>query len=222
MSCIDDIIGTVTYHHHIFGVPFCRMARLTMYSEVPVALFAIPFIANVLQVHVGLTKMIHRRDMSVARYQPRFRKRVQAEAESIPLYDAEGLDGEFKGDSGSGGKTEATDDDDVDDVDEKVDDESEGDDSDADSNSEGEDDDVDTPVTTVTKTKPVITTSSEGVDPFDAYTNDLTKCNAIDSSLWELTVLMQHHNPTIATLGKAFSSKPSGRKTVEVRVHSLL
>eukprot|EP00049_Salpingoeca_infusionum_P011737 m.205551 g.205551 ORF g.205551 m.205551 type:complete len:201 (-) comp15015_c1_seq5:111-713(-) len=37
---------------------------------------------------------------------------------------------------------------------------------------------------------------SEG-DPYDAKTSDPTKCNALESSLWELAVLKQHYHPEV-------------------------
>lgn len=41
-------------------------------------------------------------------------------------------------------------------------------------------------------------------DPFDADEPDPAKCNALQSSLWELSALRKHYCPTVAILTKAF------------------
>uniref|UniRef100_A0A6B2L1L0 CCAAT-binding factor domain-containing protein n=1 Tax=Arcella intermedia TaxID=1963864 RepID=A0A6B2L1L0_9EUKA len=49
-------------------------------------------------------------------------------------------------------------------------------------------------------------------DPYDPNETDLHKCNAINSSLWELKLLMNHSVPQVASAAKIFKNKMS-RKT---------
>ena len=59
---------------------------------------------------------------------------------------------------------------------------------------------------------------TDGVDVFDAATNDPKACRALESSLWELTALQQHHNPVVASLAAMFSSKlTKQRRAIDVR-----
>jgi len=44
-------------------------------------------------------------------------------------------------------------------------------------------------------------------DPFDPNQTDLKKCNAIQSSLWELKALMNHNIPAVASMAKMFKNK---------------
>ncbi|KAJ2271787.1 Maturation and nuclear export of 40S ribosomal subunits interacting protein [Coemansia sp. RSA 451] len=46
---------------------------------------------------------------------------------------------------------------------------------------------------------------AESTDPFVEDEPDLAKCNALQSSLWELESLQHHYYPNIATLAKLFS-----------------
>jgi hypothetical protein len=48
------------------------------------------------------------------------------------------------------------------------------------------------------------TSHAQGVDPFDVTQLDPAKCGAIDSSLWELTALTNHYDPTVARLARIF------------------
>jgi U3 small nucleolar RNA-associated protein 19 len=49
------------------------------------------------------------------------------------------------------------------------------------------------------------------MDPYDAYEADPEKCNAIESSLWELETLQDHYLPQIANFVKGF------RKIIDVK-----
>jgi hypothetical protein len=63
-----------------------------------------------------------------------------------------------------------------------------------------------------------IVSSTDGVDVYDAATGDLKKCRALESSLWELTVLQTHHNPVVSALASMFSGKMvKQRRAVDVR-----
>ena len=197
------------------GPACCSMARLTIHSEPPVALFTIPFIYNILMQHTALLKMIHRKDKHLVRYRPVIRVRDGSDLVPIATFDA---------------AEEAVEGDDID-----VDDKGilpppvlgdEPGDADSDDNSDDDDDGA--------AKMPALKPSSggkvaskkvdgpvneAGIDPFDAVTNDLSKCRATDSSLWELTVLMCHHNPTVSSLARVFSTKFNvQRKPVEVCV----
>ena len=49
-------------------------------------------------------------------------------------------------------------------------------------------------------------------DPFDETEADPYKCNALNSSMWELQTLAEHYYPNVSTLAKIFSeqfTKPS-------------
>lgn len=185
-------------------------------------LFAIPFIYNILQQHPALTKMIHRKAGGVRRYKVPIRVRSGEELPGIPVYEAaedvgtdfeavgdeEGAGGSAKDPSDSDGGSTGSDEDDVDAVDDDA----------------GDDGVVlasDAPVNPAAA--PAASSSTEGVDPFDAVTLDMSQCRALESSLWELTVLACHYNPTISSLARVFSLKwTAQRKPVEVRSPALL
>jgi len=50
-----------------------------------------------------------------------------------------------------------------------------------------------------------------GKDPYDFGELDIDKCNAIDSSLWEIEVLKQHYYPSVSRLTTIFD-KLNGAK----------
>ena len=52
----------------------------------------------------------------------------------------------------------------------------------------------------------VLSLFNSGIDPYDSSTNDFTKCYAIDSSLWELSLLHKHYLPALASIVDNFSS----------------
>lgn len=49
-------------------------------------------------------------------------------------------------------------------------------------------------------------TECSGYDPFLPDEKDLKKCNATQSSLWELQTLAEHYNPIVSRLVKIFES----------------
>eukprot|EP00658_Telonema_sp_P-2_P060697 TRINITY_DN49542_c0_g1_i2.p1 TRINITY_DN49542_c0_g1~~TRINITY_DN49542_c0_g1_i2.p1 ORF type:complete len:411 (+),score=122.39 TRINITY_DN49542_c0_g1_i2:453-1685(+) len=58
---------------------------------------------------------------------------------------------------------------------------------------------------------PLLQRDSTTEKSFDAETEDITKCNALDDSLWELTALQQHYCPEVATVAKAFKKDFTAR-----------
>ena len=46
----------------------------------------------------------------------------------------------------------------------------------------------------------------EGKDPYDPFENKLEKCNAIDSTLWELCILERHFLPAVGLMVSSYSS----------------
>jgi hypothetical protein len=172
-------------------------------SEVPVLLFGIPFVFNILKQHPALTKMVHRGDSGRLRWTVPYRKRAgtaadyaEENARTVKEYEAAEGDAAFgEEDAASDGEHEAA------------------------------------VAAARTKEKPERTTSQpkpavgkaakpnpEGVDVFDEDTNDPAACRAIESCLWEITALSSHWHPSIAAQSTAFSTKwVSQRKQVDVR-----
>lgn len=190
------------------------MARLAIHSEPPVVLFAIPFIYNILQQHPALTKMVHRNPNGVRRYRVPYRVRTGEELAGIPVYEAAEEDST---------QFEPFGDDKIADAMVKPDDASEAAESvtssSSDSDSEGEEEETEVSIAPAVTARPKEAAPHQqlGVDPFDETMLDMSKCGALDSSLWELTVLACHYNPTISTLARVFSTKwAQQRKPVEV------
>jgi CBF/Mak21 family len=181
------------------------MARLMIRSEVPVLLFGIPFVFNILKQHPALTKMVHRSDGGRLRWTVPFRKRAgtaadyaEENARTVKEYEAAEGDAVFGEDDGA---------------------------------SEGEVETVPVVEDRKEKAKPKAKAAAtrtpapnpDGEDVFDEVTNDPAACRAIETCLWEITALSSHWNPSIAAQSAAFSTKwVSQRKQVDVRVGFML
>lgn len=57
----------------------------------------------------------------------------------------------------------------------------------------------------------------KGNDPFIEEENDPAKCNALDSSVWEVQSLLQHYHPDVAKLPKVLETPALQKAEMDVR-----
>lgn len=58
---------------------------------------------------------------------------------------------------------------------------------------------------------------NDGVDPFVENEADPSKCNALESSLWEVGTVLQHYHPDVARLPKVLSTPALSKLQMDVR-----
>jgi len=58
--------------------------------------------------------------------------------------------------------------------------------------------------------------ANAGKDPFDFYELNPEKCNALDSSLWEIELLKQHYHPSVSRLTKIFDKLNGARQEYDL------
>ena len=155
-----------------------RTARVALVSPTPVLYFAMPFIRQLLQRHPNCIAMIHRSRKDLQAMLAGKKTQLQLELES----DTKQAEAD---------EQEAAE-------------ESEGEGSESSGDAAGGEDTAAEPIDADRAAR--LTKLFQGVDPFDPKEKDTSKCNAIDSSLWELCLLERHFMPAVRLMVSAYTS----------------